>query len=345
LLISGAGILTIVGLVYLSGRSAVEPGTSRQLAATPAASDQPLASSSVPGQPIATGGAAQTKPPAPASPTDLLAAIEKQASPVVKQEDMASEASWAAAMKIWIDQDKVMHSWPKYQDVRDELRRELGALMDLDSAALAEMRSEASRLQTEFWQQEGYRSAQGYRQAYKARLLMEIAHKREPGNLAVADELVNAIQTGTPISRYDAESREMERNAQVVQELQALRAETYTQTRKEIEQGRAFTWADFARTADYTQLWSSREPKKAAEAFEWALSHTSSEMYPELRTRVMAELGRGGSVSFSIYEKTRGKYPRDFMFARRLPSYRGPNPEARGLTPRWTIGSDRSAGR
>jgi hypothetical protein len=304
-----------------------------------------LASSSVRGQPIATGGAAQTKPPAPGGAADLLASIEKQAPPVVQQGDMASEASLAAAMKIWIEQDAVMQSWPQYQDVRDELRRELAASMDLDSAALAELQGEASRLQTEFWQQEGYRSAQGYRQAYKARLLMEIAHEREPGNLAVADALVDAIQTGTPISRYDAESQDMERNDRVVQELQALRAETYTQARKEVEQGRAFTWADLARAADYTQLWSAREPKKAAEAFEWALSHTSSAMYPELRAAVLDRLGRGGPVSFGIYEKTRAKYPRDFMYSRRLPSYRGPNPDARGLTPRWTIGSDRSAGR
>jgi hypothetical protein len=304
-----------------------------------------LASSSVRGQPIVTSGVAQTKPPAPAGAADLLAAIEQQATPVVRQEDMASDASWAAAVKIWIDQDAVLQLWPRYQEARDELRRELGASMDLDGAATAELRAEALRLQTEFWQQEGYRSAQGYRQAYKARLLMEIAHEREPGNLAVADELVDAIQTGTPISRYDAESQDMERNDQVVQELQALRAETYTQARKEIEQGRAFTWADLARTADYTQLWSTHEPKKAAEAFEWALSHTSSAMYPDLRATVLDRLRQGRAVSFGIYEKTRAKYPRDFVYARRLPSYRGPNPDARGLTPRWTIGSDRSAGR
>jgi hypothetical protein len=257
---------------------------------------------------------------------------------------MASDATQATAMKVWIAQDAVMRSWPTYQDARDELRRELAGSIDLDNATIDQLRTEASRLQAAFWEQDAFLSPQGYRQAYKARLLMEIAHEREPGNLAVADELADAIQTGTLTACYDPETKSTRQNEPLIQELQALRADAYTQARKEVEQGREFTWADFARAADYTHLWATRDRQKATDAFEWACSHTSGARDPEIHEDVLTLLSRSRGSHFSIYQKTRAKYPREYTYSRRLPSYRGPNPEARGLVPIWTIGASRAGG-
>ena len=346
LLVFAVALLAIGALVAIFGQATVKLRSSRPSSTSLAASSQPLASANTQTQPAAIPGAAQTGPAALAGAADsgLLSTIEKQAAPVVRQEDMASEATRATAMRVWIAQDAVVRSWPTYQDAQDELRRELAGSADPDNTTIDQLRAEASRLQAAFWEQEAFLSPQGYRPAYKARLLMEIAHEREPGNLAVADELVDAMQTGTPVTCYDPETKRLRSNQPLTRELQALRADTYARTRKEVEQGREFTWADFARAADYTHLWSDRDPQKATDAFEWACSHTSGTRGPGIHADVLTLLSRGRGASFGIYYVSRAKYPREYSSSRRLPSYRGPNPEARGLVPIWTIGPGRAGG-
>lgn len=347
----GVGLLAIVGLVYLQNQPTVEPAASDRPDAPVAVSEPPPAPASVQSQPASVQGQVTSAGPivnasAPsAAASDLLAAIEKQAPSVVQPQGIQRDASVAAARQIWMEMDKVSRSWPRYVDAREELRKELAASMDLEGVATDDLRSEAARLQAAFWQQEGYLSAQGYREAYKARLLLEIAHEREPGNLAITDELVEVIQTACPLRQYDPENKRMQSNEEMIEGLYALRAQSYEQTRKEVEQGRTFTWADFARTADYVYLCSGREPQKATEAFQWALSYTKGSEHLDFQARLLDGLARGMETRFSIYYKARAKYPQEYVYLRRLPSYRGPDPQARRLTAIWAIGDSRSTGR
>ena len=102
-------------------------------------------------------------------------------------------------------------------------------------------------------------------------------------------------------------------NPEVILGLRALRSENYAQVRREVEQGRTFAWEDFARVADFVALWAARDPSKAAEAFEWALSQVG----PSLKgsdsekdaTKVLAVIRHGKGVGFGIYIRLREKYP------------------------------------
>ena len=106
-------------------------------------------------------------------------------------------------MEVWIQQDSILRSWPKYSDVRDVLSRELSLTINLESATVTQLCDGAAGLRRRFWREEGPLLAQGYQKPYKARVLLEIAHEREPANLAVSDQLVETILTSHPLDCYD----------------------------------------------------------------------------------------------------------------------------------------------
>jgi len=143
LLVFAVALLATGVLVSVFWSATVKLHSSWPSSTSLAASSQPLASANTQTQPAKTPGAAQTGPAALAGAADsgLLSTIEKQAAPIVQQEDMASEATQATAMRVWIAQDAVMRSWPTYQDARDELRRELaGAAAGARTSAFTKRR-------------------------------------------------------------------------------------------------------------------------------------------------------------------------------------------------------------
>lgn len=273
----------------------------------------------------------------------LLESISSQAPVITDATEFYEAITLAQAMQVWRQQDSVLGSWPRYLDVREILRQDLSLTIDLQNVAVAQLCEMAAGLRADFWREEGALSADGYRKPYQARVLLEVAHDREPANLAVSDELVETILTSHPLEYFDPETKDCVQNREVILDLRALRSGNYTQVRMEIEQGRSFTWEDFARVADFVELWSAQDPRMAEEAFEWGLAQVGPSLsgsdYEKYSERVLTAIRNGGGVGFAIYMRLLATYPHDYLYARRLPSFRGPDLEGNGLAPMLGIGS------
>lgn len=287
----------------------------------------------------AVPGSAQIEPSSAGATADpgLLQSIETQAPSVVDPGAFQVAVEMASATKVWLEQDAVVRSWPKYPAVRDAIRQELSQTLDLDKATVDQLREEAARLRAVFWSEEGCLLPDGYRHPYQARVLLEIALARAPGDLSLQDDLVETIQTANPLDCYDPDVKDRTGNREMVVELRTLRTLSYAQTKAEVEGGRPFTWEDFARVGDFVSLWSALDTPKAIEAFEWALSQAGltagSSGMPYYLKKVSKVLRGGGGVSFHVYDRTRAIYPHDYLYVRRLPAFRGPDPEGKGLKP------------
>ena len=88
-----------------------------------------------------------------------------------------------------------MQGWPSYSAVRDRLYAELAQRLDLENTETAELVDTAVRLREQFWRLGGNLSNDSYQDGYSARILLELAHAREPQNMTIADELVETMQT------------------------------------------------------------------------------------------------------------------------------------------------------
>lgn len=269
----------------------------------------------------------------------LLQLVEDQIPSVVDQQQALSLAASSAAMQVWQEQDAVVQSWPKFEDAREDIEKNVAAEFNLDQLSVEELQAAAAQLRETFWRQEGSLAPQGYVPAYEARVLLETAHAREPQNLSVSDDLVETILTSHPMDQYNPDTKTRDPNPNVVNVLNNLRSEGYAQTRQEVEQGRAFTWADFARTSDFASLFSALDPPKASDAFEWALAQAGARIKDEYRDYFIGVLGllrAGGGVNFGIYDVNGGSFPHDYIYCRRLPSFRGPDSAGMGLVARWS---------
>ena len=286
-------------------------------------------------------GSAQTQATksAAGAHADLMQFVDRQATPPADQKLLHEAAALMPAMPVWYAQDAVVRSWPKYPQVKDALRADLAATLDLEKAPLEQLVAQAASMRVTFWEEEGPLSPGGYRRIFSARLLLEIAHERVPEDLAVSDDLVETISAAYPMDCYNPEINNREPNREVWKDLLALRMPAYEQSRREVANGRSFTWADFARAADVGALLSAADPAKATEAFDWALTQAGPQIEDQDARRylngVLSAIQEGNGVGFHIYDRKHGTYPHDYVYARRLPSFRGPHPDRRGITPLW----------
>ncbi len=186
--------------------------------------------------------------------------------------------------------------------------------------------------------------AEGYREVFKALVLAEAAHEREPGNLAVSDDLVRVLLAASPIGCYDPETKTFAVDQDLWSRLQKLRAGDYARTRDEVEHGRPFTWADFARTADYAYLFSRQDPARAAEALEWGIAAgggPNGDNDRQYLNGVVGALKTGDGCKFMIYSQNGMDYPHDYIYGRRLPSFHGPTGGGRSYEPMLAVGQRR----
>jgi hypothetical protein len=214
--------------------------------------------------------------------------------------------------------DKVMSGWPKYADLRDSLRQELDQKLNLPSCPVDRLVQFGDLLREKYWDVGGDFSATSYRYGYMARVLLEIAHAREPNNLAVGDELAEAIMTAqTVLSGKDF------RDA-----LRELRDAQFRQVRAEMEKGRPPVWEDFARVGDLFIL--SGEPAERLAVIDWLTAHAQAggwTGYADLLAQMRANADRG-RLFYNIYIAAGSKYPEEFRYSGRLPSFKGPRSRA-----------------
>jgi hypothetical protein len=219
--------------------------------------------------------------------------------------------------QIHAARDEVMDAWPKYADLHDSLRQELDEKLDLKSCSVDELVRFGILLREKYWDVGGDLAATSYRYGYMARVLLEIAHAREPNDLAIGDELAETIMAIQTMGRQDFWPT-----------LRELRAVQFRQACAEVESGRRPVWEDFARGCDMTYLFGyHRGPEEGVSVADWLIAHAQAggwTAFLDLLEQIRSRLAQGRGLGYSIYTPAGSTYPEEFRYGGRLPSFRGP---------------------
>lgn len=220
--------------------------------------------------------------------------------------------------EIHAARDKVMSGWPKYADLRDTLRQELDQKLTLPSCSVDRLVQLGILLREKYWDAGGDFSATSFRYGYMARVLLEIAYAREPNTLAVSDELAETIMA-TQTIRTTPDFRDT---------LRQLRTAQCEQVRAEVEEGRRPVWEDFARVSDLVNLY--REPAERMPIIDWLTEHAQAGGWTSYLSLLewMRANAAGGGLGYNIYYAVGSKYPEEFRYGGRLPSFQGPQSRA-----------------
>jgi len=241
----------------------------------------------------------------------------------------------AEAVSIWTAQDKVMRAWPIYDNIRDKLLKEVAQELDLSRISEEEIIRKALVLRNIFWQSGDGFSQTSYIYAYKARLLLELAHELNPKNMTITDELVETIQAAHPATMFEEETNKMVQKVDICETLLKLRSEQFKWIKNDIKQTRRNpTWYDFIRAVDCAVLLSIYDRPSAKEVVTWLQQNTERggwDAYGNAFDAFQKALDQNKPFNFSIYVATKSKDGNAFRYGRRFPSFRGPNPEERGL--------------
>jgi len=233
------------------------------------------------------------------------------------------------ADQLWKMQDKVMDKWPDYSDIQEQLQEGLFAEINPNTLSDDEIVQIASELRERFWHAGGGLSRTSYVNAYKARVLLELAHNRNPQNMLITDELVESIQTVHPIFKFDFKENRFLKDDNVTKVILDLRAKQYEQLRDEIVQGRKPTIADFLRSVDLAFLYQGMSDISSSKKIvQWLRSNANLGGWAEHNEDLSGweeALDLGKKYGFNIYVPTQIKNHEDELrYGRRLPSFLGP---------------------
>lgn len=225
--------------------------------------------------------------------------------------------------------DEMMGAWPKYAHLRESLRQELDQKLDLKSCPVDELVRLGTLLREKYWDVGGDLSPTSYRYGYMARVLLEIAHAQEPNDLAIGDEWAETIMS--------VETMSMRESFWPV--LRELRAAQFRQACAEVAGGRQPVWEDFARGCDMTYLFSDRRgPEEGVPVVDWLIDHAQTggwTAYLDLLEQMRSQLAQGSGLGYNIYTPVGSKYPEEFRYGSRLPSFRGP--QRRAVVPSYPL--------
>ncbi|MHC4475729.1 MAG: hypothetical protein ACYTEL_08785 [Planctomycetota bacterium] len=237
--------------------------------------------------------------------------------------------------EIWRMQNETMASWPDYLEVEETLQKELWAKLDMENLSMERLVAAAVALRERFWQAGGCLSRTSYPYGYGARILFEIAHDENPHDMAITDELMEALQSIDIVRKYDPDSGAKTVNIALRDTLTELRAQQFEQIKKELDQGRQPVWADFVRVNDLALLLGlAAEYESALELVQWLIANAEPgrwTAYMEPLKDMQRCFSQGEHFGYNIHN-AKGEFPAEiFRYARRLPSFKGPR--ERGVTP------------
>ncbi len=290
--------------------------------------------------PPVTGDSAKSNSnatPSPAREVDAPGAADAGLSDVEElTKRQVSESATGAIVAMEIQniertQDRVMDGWPQYVDVREQLLAELSRKYSLADLSAEDLVKNIVALREQFWQEGGNLSASAWKPGYEARLLAELAAEKAPDNLAVIDELVETLQSITPMSRFGATVNEVIINKELWTTVEKLREKQFTQIKTELAAGRKATFRDFVCGADLLCLVQDMPPnhQHSIEVLQdlqaMCRENGWSKFLPTLR-RVEATIQRRGyGYGFNIYLPRKSRFPEEYGYHRRFPSFRGPS--------------------
>jgi hypothetical protein len=252
--------------------------------------------------------------------------------------DLEIEIGQAQREIVYQTVDQVMAQWPPLAEVRERLCQELAAEIDPAGLAASDLASRAAALLDQYWQAGGGLSATAYTYAYKARILLEIAHQRQPEDGAITDQLVDAIQATWLRTRRKADTGQVVMNPTDVETLLELRSRQCRRIRAEVSAGRAPAWDDLLKMSDEAWLLHRcKQYEEAAATVQWLLEHADPGGWGVYTTSLKSwrdSVTQHKPVfSFVIFASAVPDAVDRHLYTRRLPSFKGPDPERRGIVP------------
>ena len=240
----------------------------------------------------------------------------------------------ASAMKIWRTQDEAMETWPEYAEIKEELSNELSQGIDLAHTPNQSLVKIALELRKQFWQAGGELSQDSYRHIYKARILLELARSRNPEDLTIMDELAQTMMSADLRRKYEKDGKTTVPNEELDKTLLKIRSSQFTILKKEIDHERSPAIEDFIRTFDLAVLQSRYQKESVKKTVAWLQREASRggwTGYNVMLSKFHDSVSRGEEYVCNIYVPTKPRIPYDFRYSRRLPSFKWPVAEERGL--------------
>lgn len=238
--------------------------------------------------------------------------------------------------QIWRTQDECLRTWPRYAEIRDRLHRELLDALHIDQLSIEQLMATGIALRERFWALGDALSEVSYPYAYAARLVGEVAHEREPQNMAVTDQLVESILTTERVWNYEPNSGKPSRNPVYVDTLLDLRAGQFEQIQARVSAGAAPTVKDLIRVSDLTALLGyARNFDAGMQVFDWMIQQAGRAGWTvyERRLRTGRErFSEGKPYAFPIFVGGFA-FPEEYRYGRRLDSFQGPDARRLKLLP------------
>lgn len=244
----------------------------------------------------------------------------------IEDEQVHRIETLATVDRIWKQQHKAIKAWPRYEDMRARLQKDVAGLLDLERSSERQIIQTARAQQKLFWQAGGTLSRDSYRPIYLARAMLEEARSRFPKSLAITDELVQTIQSADMMVKPDDENRKV-RNKELEETVLSLRAGQFSQIEEEVRQGRTPTSQDFVCAYDLAVLKSLEDPASSSSVLDWMERNASRggwDGYAPMFAMFREHIRKGESFNCNVYHPAETDFPYDFRYVSRLPSFRWP---------------------
>ena len=251
----------------------------------------------------------------------------------LEDDKLKMDITLAGHMGVWKAQDDFIRDWPSYSKVRTHLYEDLLKKLNIDNLSVEELVVTGLALREKFWQKGGCLSKVSYPFGYAARILLEMAHDKEPENMNITDELVESILSVEPVWQYLEDSDERIRNSCYREVLTKLRLAQFEQIKKEIEQGLAPTWKDFVRINDLAILFGGeKDYESGLEVIDWLILEANRggwSAYLNPIKKMQKNYSVSKKFNYNIYVPKMDVFPEEYRYGRRLPSFQGPEHKKR----------------
>jgi len=256
----------------------------------------------------------------------------------LKDDEPKMNIALVGHIEIWKAQDEFIRNWPGYSKVRAQLYEELLEKLNIENLSVEELVATGLALREKFWQKGGCLSKVSYPYGYAARILLEMAHDRDPENMDITDELVESILSVELGWQYVEDSDGKIKNPCYREVLTKLRLAQFEQIKRETEQERAPAWKDFVRVNDLAILLGMADDYgPALEVVDWLIREADRSgwaAYLNPLKRMQKHYSDGEKFYYGIFvNKKIDVFPEEYRYARRLPSFQGPVREKRGVIP------------
>lgn len=240
--------------------------------------------------------------------------------------------------QIWELQDAFMSTWPAFEQVQAQLRRELQEKLGIEQLSIDELVATGISLRERFWELVGCFSETSYPYAYAARIVTEMAHEKAPGNLAVTDQLIESIGTYAVGRTWHEDESKRVPNPIYSGLLTDLRMAQFEQIKSQVAQGHVPTWKDFVRVHDLAILLGSNRAdyKQAAMVTRWLIDQAPTAgwtYYLDSLKNMEQAYSKGEDYRTGLFMYGPDVFPAEYQYARRLFSFQGPRQRAEQLLP------------